>query len=191
MSRKSPVYIRQFLADRDVGALLPTQRYVIRRLIRSLDPSRISTIVELGPGPGVATRPVLEVLPQTARYFAIEKNPAFLGALDSIADPRLEVIRGDARFVTELLASRGVTSVDAVIASLPFTFLTNPERAAIVDSVYSLLSDGGRFVIFHQFSRLMKPFVRERFEHVDVRFILRNVFPCFVLTGRKNASGGA
>jgi phospholipid N-methyltransferase len=44
-------------------------------------------------------------------------------------------------------------------------------------------------VIFHQFSRIMKPFVRERFGQVDVRFVVRNVFPCFVLSCRKNGSG--
>ena len=186
MPTKRPGYLRQYVGDRDVGALHPSSRYLVRRLIGCLRPDSIRTLVELGPGPGIATRPLLEALPAGARFVAIEKNPAFLDALrSSIDDPRLEAVEGDACRVREILAERRIASVDAVIASIPFSFLPKEARSGLVEAVASLLADDGDFVIFHQFSTLMRPLVKERFGRVRVLFEPRNILPCFLIHGRK------
>ncbi len=186
MPAKKPGYLRQYIGDRDVGALHPSSPYLVRRLIGCLRPETVRTLVELGPGPGIATGPVLAALPAGARYVAIEKNPAFLAALrSSVPDPRLEVVEGDACATRDILAARGISSVDAVIASIPFSFLPKAARAGLVESVWSLLAEGGDFVIFHQFSTLMRPLVKERFGRVRVLFEPRNIMPCFLIHCRK------
>jgi phospholipid N-methyltransferase len=186
MPRKRPGYIRQYLGDKDVGALHPSSRFLVRRLIRCLRPEAIGTIVELGPGPGIATRPILDALPAGARYIAIEKNPVFAAALkSSITDPRLRVVEGDACSVREILASQGVPAADAVIASIPFSFLPEERRAGLIDAVWALLADDGDFVIFHQFTPLIRSLVKKRFCRVRVRFEPRNIMPCFLLHCRK------
>jgi phospholipid N-methyltransferase len=183
---KQPGYLRQYIGDKDVGALHPSSPYLVRRLIGCLRPGAVRTLVEFGPGPGIVTRPLLEALPAGARYVAIEKNPAFLAALrSSIADPRLEVVEGDACAVREILAARGIASVDAVIASIPFSFLQMEARVGLIEAVASLLADDGDFVIFHQFSTLMRPVVKERFARVRVLFEPRNIMPCFLIHCRK------
>jgi phospholipid N-methyltransferase len=187
MASSRPSYVREYIADKDVGALHPSSRFLVRRLIRCLRPASIRTIVEFGPGPGVVTRPLLDALSPEARYIAIEKNPAFLAALkSSISDPRLRVVEGDACSVREILASEGVAAADAVIASIPFSFLTKDQRAGLVDAVESLLAADGDFVIFHQFSLMMRSLARERFPRVRVLFEPRNIMPCFLLHCRKN-----
>jgi phospholipid N-methyltransferase len=186
MPARDPGYLRQYIGDKDVGALHRSSPYLVRRLIRCLRPAGIRTLVEFGPGPGVATRPLLAALPADARYVAIEKNPAFLAALrSSIADPRLDAVEGDACQVREILTTRGIGSADAVIASIPFSFLTKEARAGLVAAVESLLADDGDFVIFHQFSTLMLPLVKERFGRVRVLFEPRNIMPCFLIHCRK------
>jgi phospholipid N-methyltransferase len=186
MASPRPSYVREYIADKDVGALHPSSRFLVRRLIRCLRPGSIRTIVEFGPGPGVVTRPLLEALSPEARYIAIEKNLAFLAALkSSISDPRLRVVEGDACSVREILASEGVTAADAVIASIPFSFLTKDQRTGLVDAVESLLADDGDFVIFHQFTPMMRSLVRKRFPRVRVLFEPRNIMPCFLLHCRK------
>jgi phosphatidylethanolamine/phosphatidyl-N-methylethanolamine N-methyltransferase len=186
MASRKPSYVRQYIADKDVGALHPSSRFLVRRLIRCLRPEAIGTIVELGPGPGIATRPILDALPAGARYIAIEKNPAFLAALkSSITDPRLCVVEGDACSVREILASQGVEAVDAVIASIPFSFLTKEQRSGLIEAVGTVLADDGDFVIFHQFTPLILSLVKKRFPQVKVRFELRNIMPCFLLHCRK------
>jgi phospholipid N-methyltransferase len=186
MAVNKPGYIRQYINDKDVGALHPSSRFLVRRLLRCLRPERIRTIVEFGPGPGIATRPILEALPEDARYIAIEKNPAFLAALKaSIADPRLRAVEGDACSVREILASQGISAADAIIASIPFSFLTKEQRAGLVDAVDSLLADDGDFVIFHQYTPMMRLRARKRFPHVSVQFEPRNIMPCFLIHCRK------
>jgi phospholipid N-methyltransferase len=186
MAAQKPGYIRQYIGDKDVGALHPSSRFLVRRLLRCLRPERITTIVEFGPGPGIATRPILDALPKDARYIAIEKNPAFLAALrSSIIDPRLEVVEGDACAVREILAARGIAGADAVIASIPFSFLKKEQRAGLVDAVSSLLTDDGDFVIFHQFTPMMRPLAKRVFPRVSVQFEPRNIMPCFLIHCRK------
>jgi phospholipid N-methyltransferase len=183
---KKPGYLRQYIGDKDVGALHPSSHFLVRRLIRCLRPGSIGTLVEFGPGPGVSTRPILEVIPESARYVAIEKNPAFLAALRSeITDPRLLAVEGDARSAGDILSGLGIVTADAVIASIPFSFLSRDERGAMLDTVYSILADDGDFVIFHQFSLMMRSELKERFAGVRVHFEPRNVFPCFLLHCRK------
>jgi phospholipid N-methyltransferase len=186
MASPRPSYVKEYIADKDVGALHPSSRFLVRRLIRCLRPKSIRTVVEFGPGPGVVTRPLLDALSPEARYIAIEKNPAFLAALkSSISDPRLRAVEGDACSVREILASEGVASVDAIIASIPFSFLTKDQRAGLVDDVVSLLADDGDFVIFHQFSPMMRSLARKSFPRVRVLFEPRNIMPCFLIHCKK------
>jgi phosphatidylethanolamine/phosphatidyl-N-methylethanolamine N-methyltransferase len=186
MAVEKPSYLREYISDKDVGALHPSSRFLVRRLIRCLRPESIRTIVELGPGPGIATRPILGLIRPGARYIAIEKNPAFLAALkSSIDDPRLRVVEGDACSVREILASEGVATADAVIASIPFSFLTKDQRAGLVDTIGSLLADDGDFVIFHQYTPKMRTLARNRFPYVRVQFEPRNIMPCFLIHCRK------
>jgi phospholipid N-methyltransferase len=185
---KKPNYLRQYLGDKDVGALHPSSRFLVRRLIGCLRPDSIRTLVELGPGPGVSTRPILDVLSDSARYVAIEKNPGFLASLKAaVTDPRLTAVAGDARAARQILSSLGITTADAVIASIPFSFLTKDERTALLDTIDSILSDDGDFVIFHQFSPMMRVPLKEKFHGVRVLFEPRNVFPCFLLHCRKKS----
>ncbi len=186
MTAKRPSYLRQYVADKDVGALHPSSRFLVRRLLGCLRPERTRTLVEFGPGPGVATFPVLRALPDDARYIAIEKNPAFLEALRAApADPRLRIVEGDACDVRGLLPGQAQGTVDAVIASIPFSFLTKAQRDGLLDDVQALLAEDGDLVIFHQFTPFMRGAVKERFPRVRVLFEPRNIMPCFLIHGRK------
>ncbi len=182
--RKKRSFLGQFLGDRDVAAVSHSSSYLIRRLLGHLDPANTRLLVELGPGDGVATKALLAVLPKDARLLAIEKNPGFAADLAVLGDPRLEVIQGDARRLQEILNEKGIGSADAVIASIPFTYLSRSERHALVRSAKMLLKPEGRFIIFHQYSRLMAPYVRQAFPRVRIEFEPLNIFPCFLIDSR-------
>jgi phospholipid N-methyltransferase len=72
-----------------------------------------------------------------------------------------------------------------VIASIPFSFLSRDKRAKHVVSVYSLLADDSDFVIFHQFSPMMRSWLKTRFPYVRVQFESLNIFPCFLILSQK------
>lgn len=183
MSMSQRGFFGAFLGDHRVAAVRPSSGFLIRRLLKKLDLEHIETIVEYGPGDGVATFPILKALGPKARYVAIERNPTFAAHLAG-ADPRLEAVEGDVREALPILAARGVTAADAIIASTPFTYFRPAEREAIVAGVKKLLKPGGTFVVFHQYSPLMLPCLRRHFQEVRTELELRNVPPCFLFACR-------
>ncbi len=184
MPPKKRSFFGQYLSDHDIAAVSPSSSHLIRRLIRHLDPANSRIVVELGPGDGAATKALLAAMPKDSRYLAIEKNHDFAADLAGLGDPRLDIIEGDARRLQDILKEKGIGSVDAVIASIPFTYLNKAERRALVRSVKMLLKPEGRFVIFHQYSPLMVPYVKQAFGRVKVEFEPLNLFPCFLIDSR-------
>ncbi len=185
MPKKRPHFIEQLLKDADVAAISPSSPFLIRRLLRCLPLNHVKNVVEFGPGSGVATIPLLQSLPPEARYVAIEKNPEFVEFLSRTQDKRLDVVEGDARTARAILAERGLSRVDAIIASIPFTYLTKQQRAEVVETAHDLLAENGDFVIFHQYTPLMAPYLKKVFPYVEQQFEPLNVFPCFLFHCRK------
>lgn len=177
-------FFREFLADRHVAAVQPSSPHLMRRLLKRLETDRIKLLVELGPGDGVAMRAILPKLAADARYAAIERNPHFVAALRDGLDSRATVIQGRAQDLEALLPG-DVGRADAVIASIPFTYLKKDERRDVVAAAKRMLKPGGTLVIFHQYSPLMVPYLAKQFEEVHVEFEALNVFPCFLMSVRK------
>ncbi|MEY4744223.1 MAG: hypothetical protein RL272_168 [Candidatus Parcubacteria bacterium] len=177
-------FFREFLADRNVAAVQPSSPHLMRRLLKRLDADDIRLLVELGPGDGVAMRAILPKLAADARYVAIERNPNFVAALKKDLDPRATVIQGRAQDLEAILPD-DVGRADAVIASIPFTYLKKDERRAVVAAAKRMLRQGGTLVVFHQYSPLMLPYLAKEFEEVNVEFEALNVFPCFLMSVKK------
>lgn len=178
-------FFRESIRDRHVAAVLPSSNHLVQRLMRHLDFSGIRTLVELGPGNGAATAGILKRLTPQARHLAVERNPHFAAALKRVDDPRLQVIEGDARELDALLDANGVNQADAVIASIPFTYLTDAERRDLVRQVKARLRPGGRFVVFYQHWPLMYPYLRREFSQVRVDYEPLNFLPCFLFSCTK------
>ncbi|KPJ85291.1 hypothetical protein AMJ57_03560 [Parcubacteria bacterium SG8_24] len=178
-------FFLEALRDRHVAAPLPSSRFLVRRLVRHLDLPDIRTVVELGPGEGSATLPLLRHLRQDARYIAVERNPRFAERLRSIDDRRLKVVEGDARRMTPLLEEVGVREADAVIASIPFTLLNGPDRRQLVRAAHDLLRPDGKIVIFHQYSPLMFPYLKREFRKLKTEFEPLNILPCWLIAGTR------
>ncbi|HSM77148.1 MAG TPA: hypothetical protein VLT57_05975, partial [Bryobacteraceae bacterium] len=85
----------------------------------------------------------------------------------------------NARDTAAIMLEHRVQAPDAVISSIPFSFLTEDERHEILAQTRELLPAHGVFIVFHQYSRLALKPLRAHFESVTMSFELRNVFPCF------------
>jgi phospholipid N-methyltransferase len=176
-------FFREYLRDVHVAAVSPSSSFLTRRLLRALDLPATKLVIELGPGDGAATKPLLAALTTDARYVAIERNPNFAAALRG-TDPRLTIVEGVAQDMERALGDLAGRA-DAVIASIPFTYLTKEERAAVCAAAKRMLRPGGTFVVFHQYSPLMVPYVKKTFGAVRVEFEPLNLFPCFLMKATK------
>lgn len=174
-------YLREILRDGNVAAVSASSRYVVRRVVTIVAPIAPRRIIELGPGDGVTTFPLLAAAPPDCRYTAVESNPHFANQLAARNDANLELIRGDAVAEIERIAVMEPNAADAVIASIPFTYLSPADRQCVLAAAHAALRPGGALVIFHQYSPLMFPTIKKMFGTCRIAFEPLNLPPCFIL----------
>ncbi|MGH9717347.1 MAG: class I SAM-dependent methyltransferase [Candidatus Acidiferrales bacterium] len=195
-------FASEAIADfRTVGAVAPSSRYLAQAMLGPISPEKARVVVELGPGTGVMTEALLDVLPRNSRLFAFEINSRFSNYLKSnVPDPRLTVVDASAELVREEMQRRGYEGVDAVVSSLALGLMPDRQRHGFLEGLVSLLGDG----VFTQFQyvqclqmkdRQIRRFdlaklLRQYFGSVRQRIILRNLPPAFVFACRSPRSPG-
>lgn len=172
------VFLQGFLKrPKEVASIIPSSRFLMRRVVRCADVSRAKLVVELGPGTGGSTRAMLRAMPADATLLAIEINPAFVTLLrTSIDDPRLIVHEGSATDIGPILAKHGMNAPDVVFSGIPFSQIPREIGLDIVRAVHDSLAPGGRFVAYQARDRVEK-LGRQIFGRPDVQLELLNMPP--------------
>ncbi len=179
-------YFKTFLKDYRVGAITKSSKFAVARVCDAADFSRDVTVVEYGAGDGVVTKEILERMTPRSKLIAIESNPYFVGKLTSINDPRLTIAHDFAQHLPEILAELGITEVQYVFSSIPFSFIKKRLRRSIVENTRKALTPGGSFIVY-QYSTTMAKTLKEVFGNVDISFIPLN-FPSYFLMESKKCS---
>ena len=132
------------------ASIVPSQRFLVDAMVRASRPERANTIVELGPGVGPMTKPLLARMKPDARLFTIEIDaPLHNELVRNVEDPRLTPILGSAEYIGELLAKNGHEGqVDVVMSSLGMSLIPNEIRERILESAKRALKPGGIYVQF-------------------------------------------
>jgi phospholipid N-methyltransferase len=172
------VFFRSFLRrPREVGSIIPSSRFLERRVVRCADTSHARCLVELGPGTGGTTRALLAAMAPDARLLSIEINPRLaILVRQRNPDPRLTVHQGSAADIAEALSAAGLGSPDVVLSGIPFSTLERSLALAILRSVRDVLAPGGRFVAYQVRDRVAV-LGRQVFGRPSVQMELRNVPP--------------
>jgi len=181
--RKRINFLKSTASLREVGALTMSSRYVVRHVLKHLS-RPLNTIIEYGPGNGVMTKALLEWLSPQGKLLVVESNTKFAKALNQLNDDRLRVLHGKAQSLTSA-PIREFSRADAVLSSIPFTFLTPADRLRVVSNAHKMLAPGGTFIIFHQYTPFMFYPLHKMFRSVAIEFEPRNIFPCFILIAKK------
>ena len=171
-----------------VGSVIPSSRFLERRLVNVADIAKARLVVELGPGTGGTTRAILDTLSEESKLLAIEINPKFASLLGYDPDPRLIVHLGSAEYIPEALAIYGLSRPDAVVSGIPFSTMPFALGQRILSAVWSCLAPGGRFVAY-QFRRQVVLLGRELLGTPEIEVELLNVPPVRVYHWRKPADG--
>jgi phospholipid N-methyltransferase len=172
------LFARNFLRHpRMLGSIIPSSRFLIRRLLREADWSKVRTVVEYGPGVGTITRAVLDRLGPNASFVVIETNPDFVEYLRrSMPDARLHVVQGSAADVERILAELGLGEADVAISGIPMSTLPPGVREQVLAATRRVLRDGGQFLVY-QFSPTVGVHLERVFTHVRRSFEPLNVLP--------------
>lgn len=179
-------FLRAFLrSPRGVGSVVPSSRFLERRLVALSAVASARTIVELGPGTGGTTRAILRAMPKQARLLCIEIDPQLHGLLRRIQDPRLIVHRGSAEQLQEILSRYGLPAPDVVISGIPFSTMDRTLGRRILDGLSAVLTHGGLFVAYQLRGRVAQ-LCSPPLELTGVELELLNVPPMRLFRWRKN-----
>ncbi len=171
-------FLRGFLErPKEVGSIIPSSRWMERRITRTAEIANSNLAVELGPGTGGTTKALLRAMAPDARLLAIEINPSFCDLLrDTIDDPRLIVHEGSAAEIPEALVKHDLDAPDVVLSGIPFSTMPRQLGLSILQSVKESLRPGGRFVAY-QFRDVVHTLGKQVFGPASVQLELLNVPP--------------
>lgn len=181
-----PTFLEGFLRKpRQVGSIVPSSRFLEKRIVRTAELAGARTVVELGPGTGGTSRALLRALAPDARLLVIEIDPGFVAFLRrTIDDPRLTVHCGDARDLAGILTEHELPAPDVVLSGIPFSTIPRQIGLGIVRAVKQSLAPGGRFVAY-QFRDVVEKLGKQVFGKPAVSMELRNVPPMRVYLWRR------
>jgi len=171
-------FLRGFLEKpKEVGSIIPSSRWMERRITRTADLAHAKLAIELGPGTGGTTKALLAAMAPDAKLLAIEINPGFCDLIrESIDDPRLIVHEGSAADIPEALVKHDLCAPDVVLSGIPFSTMSRELGLAILRSVKSSLAPGGRFVAY-QFRDVVHTLGKQVFGPASRQLELLNMPP--------------
>ena len=142
-------FLKGFLrSPREVGSIIPSSRFLERRIRRTIDVAQAPVVVELGPGTGGTTQAVLADMPADATLLAIDTNPAFIKRLQAIYDPRLIAQQDSAESLAALIRGHELAAPSVIFSGIPFSTMPAASANAIIDHIWAALAPGGRFMAY-------------------------------------------
>jgi phospholipid N-methyltransferase len=176
------------LKSEQTGAVVPSQRFLIEKMIAPVPRSYRGEIIELGPGTGALTRRLARRCPQT-RILACEINPDFARdcaralAVDGFSK-QVRVVCDSAEHMLAERARKRLPRPEFVISGIPLGTLDRKRVQALVGCIHESLAEGGQYIQF-QYSLLDKNNIRSKFPNLNVRTAFLNFPPAFVYYARK------
>ncbi|MCL2356679.1 MAG: methyltransferase [Defluviitaleaceae bacterium] len=182
--------LQYFLKPRTTGAILPSSRFLARKMMANIDFDAANCIVEYGPGTGVFTREILRRRKESAKIILIERNENFFEMLQKefSVEENVFVYLDSAENIGEHLAAHGFSRADCIVSGLPFASLPHEISQNILSETRKFLHPNGRFVTF-QYTLLKKKIFAEYLDLIEIRREFRNIPPAYALVfAQKEAS---
>lgn len=171
-------FLRGFLTrPKEVGSIIPSSRFMEKRIVRTADLANTKLAIELGPGTGGTTQAFLNAMAPDAKLLAVEINPDFVSLLkETIQDERLIVHEGSAADIPAALGKYGLDTPEVILSGIPFSTMDRELGLSILRSVHDALPKGGRFVAY-QFRDRVETLGKNVFGQASVQTELLNVPP--------------
>lgn len=174
------------LYPQQIGAVLPSSRHLSSVMAQWLPEDPEAYVLELGPGTGAVTQAILARGLRQDRLVAIEKSARMAAALRSHF-PKAHILTGDACNLDKLLRRnlRELTSVGAVISSLPLRIFSPEAAKTLTAKIRQVLAPEGRWVQYSYWLGNGRPEATTAFELCSTRVVWRNLPPARVNVYRR------
>jgi phospholipid N-methyltransferase len=170
------------------GGIIPSQRFLIAKMIAPVPEAYRGKIIELGAGAGALTLRLAARCPM-ARVLACEINPIL--ARDNRSNltaaglnGRVEVLADSAEHVLQEIGRAGTEEPDFIISGIPLGNLGGDKACSLLDVIRQTLRKGGMYIQF-QHSLLDRRKIRARFPKMRSAFVALNFPPAFVYYAHK------
>lgn len=171
------LFFKKFLAKgRTISSAVPSSPSMVASILRDIDFSRPSTIVELGAGTGPVTEQIMENLRPHHRFVAVENDREFCEVLRR-RFPDTTLLQTDASRVAEPLNALGIHKVDYVISGLPTPNLPPRAQVRLWNWLRRSLSPNGLFIQITVAPLIYRGFYTRMFDSVNYRMVWLNVPP--------------
>lgn len=181
-------FFRGFLRNpREVGSVIPSSRFLTRRVLSCGGVHRARVVVELGPGTGVLTRQILGRMSLAGKLVAVEINGEFVRLLRrTCPDPRLTVFEGSSTDLERALGWAGEMQADLVISGVPFSTIEHGDGRRTLEAAKRVLSPRGRFVAY-QFRSHVRRFADPVFGPAETHLGLWNLPPMRIYVWKRES----
>lgn len=172
-------FFKEFLKNwKEVGSIIPSSRFLTKKMLEVVDFNKAKVIVEIGPGLGCFTNEILKMMSKDARLIIFEINPDFCQKLRKKEDndSRLKVFNVSALDMSYHLKN---IKADYVISGIPLSTLTEDSRSLLLRAIKNILKEGGVYMQF-QYSLGAYKKLKLIFSRVALKFTLFNAPPAFV-----------
>jgi phospholipid N-methyltransferase len=180
-------YLRFFWAGLvkhgQTGGIMPSQRFLIAKMIAPVPEDYHGQVIELGAGNGALTLRLAARCPE-ARILACEINPTLArdirGNLAGAGlNGRVELYAGSATNLLSRLGESGARKPDFIISGIPLGNLGGARALALLETIHQTLDESGMYIQF-QHSLLDRKKIRARFPNVRVVPAFLNFPPAVV-----------
>ncbi|HOC56028.1 MAG TPA: methyltransferase domain-containing protein [Verrucomicrobiota bacterium] len=176
------------LKFRQTGAIVPSQRFLISKMITPVPETYSGRIIELGAGNGALTLRLAARCPK-ARILACEINPVLARKTRENLDRagingQVKVVSDSAEHLLSEMGRRGMDHVDFVLSGIPLGNLPGEQVQALIDTICGALRPGGMYIQF-QYSLIDRKRIRSRFRLLRTCPVVLNVPPAVVYYAQK------
>ncbi|UKN02374.1 class I SAM-dependent methyltransferase [Paracrocinitomix mangrovi] len=179
-------FLNTFFSERkQVGAVAPSSRYLVKTMCNKIDFDNAKCIVELGPGTGAFTSEIIARANDSCKIILVELNETFYDILQNkFDDKRVIIVNRSADEIEDILNENGIEKADAVLSSLPLTVIPEIIKKRIIIGSFNVLKLGGVFIQY-QYSLNAKKLLEMKYGKLKIGFVPMNVPPAFVYSAIK------
>jgi len=170
---------------RTVGAVLPSSKYLARKMTASIDFDKAEYVAEYGPGTGVFTEHLLSKRKKDTVVLLFETNDDFYEVLKKKYRHKTDfyLINDSAEQLEKYMMELDIPRLDYIVSGLPFASLPQQVSSNILAVTQKQLRQGGAFITF-QYTLLKKDFITRYFPNIEIAKEVRNVPPAYVFSCR-------
>ena len=170
------------------GAIVPSSRFLINKMIAPVPTGYRGQIIELGPGTGALTLRLAARCP-AASILACEINPALARHTEDALTKRgfkdrVKVINESAEKYLSTVGQGGVPAPEFIISGIPLGNLGREPVCALVEAIHRALPKQGLYIQF-QYSLIDREKIKTRFAKCRTVPVLLNFPPAVVYYARK------